>query len=114
MAAVLNERSFVPVLLPACTLLLEKHSGHCLYCFLAVGAGASREWFILPRHRISMAVCGWDKKDEATIDQWLAAKGFRTFMLPSQRAQFRNPVVDCVNGKLVIRSGKKKITALNT
>lgn len=114
MAAVLSKRSFVPVLLPACMLLLEKHSGHRLYCFLAVGAGASREWLVLPRHKIAEAFCGWSKKDEATIDGWLAADGFRAFMLPSQRARFKNPVVDCVNGKLVIRSGKKKITPLNT
>lgn len=112
MAPVLNDKSLVTVTLAACEALLKKHDNHTLYYFLEIGAGASCEWCILPQHEIVTFFQGWSGEDKATVNEWLAGGGFRAFMTPRQRARFNDPIVDCVDGKLVIRSGKKKTTLL--
>lgn len=109
MDPILNDKLLIPVTLPACEVLLKRHVGHCLHRFIGF---RDTTWIITPQHAIPVLPCGWDKEDQATIVKWLASDGFRVFMLSGQRVRFRNPVVDCVGGKLVIRSGKKKITPL--
>lgn len=111
MARSLNEGSLIPVTLRARVRLLEENNDHRLYRFLSVGAQPPA-WLMVPQHNVAASAHGWSEEDKAVIDQWLAADGFRAFMLPEQRARFRNPVIDHVGGKLVIRSGKKKVTPL--
>lgn len=122
-ARILSEKSLIPVTLPACEMLLEKHDNHTLYYFLEIGARthqcpahrdgkASREWLILPQHKVVTLFQGWNGENKRTINEWLAGDGFRAFMSPRQRAQFKDPVVDCLDGRLVIRSGKGKLTPL--
>lgn len=113
MSEKLSERLFVPVMIGACEVLLKKHRGHRLYSFLILGAGKGRRCVIVPQREVFVTPYGWNAEDKATIDKWLAAeKGFRAFMLPTIRPGFRNPVVDCREGKLVLRCGKRKIIPL--
>ncbi|OGZ08938.1 MAG: hypothetical protein A3D65_05615 [Candidatus Lloydbacteria bacterium RIFCSPHIGHO2_02_FULL_50_13] len=112
MAGTLNEKALISVTLRACTELLKRNKGHRLYYFLAIGAGKNCGWLILPQHPVRTLLHGWSEEDKVTIDGWLGSGGFRAFMLPDQRARFRKPVVDFADGKLFIRSGKKKITPL--
>lgn len=112
MARLLNKQSFVPVTLAACDVLLKENNQHRLYYFLAIGARDNCGWLILPQHEVATMFHGWSEEDKATIDEWLAADGFRAYMLPGQRSRFRNPVVDYKDGKLFIRSGKHKVTLL--
>jgi hypothetical protein len=114
MAGTLSEKLFIPVTLRACEVLLKRHNKHRLYTFLCVGSGKSRFWVILPQREIVATAHGWSEEDKATIDRWLAKTDcFHAFMLPRHQACFKNPHVDYVDGKLVIRSGKKKITPLD-
>ncbi|MEK7118421.1 MAG: hypothetical protein AAB869_02315, partial [Patescibacteria group bacterium] len=69
-------------------------------------------WFILPQHEVVTLFQGWSGEDRRTVNKWFTSDGFRAFMTPNQRAQFKDPVVDCIDGRLVILSGKKKITPL--
>jgi hypothetical protein len=108
----LNDNLLVSVTHSAVARLAEKYAEHRLYRFLTIGDGASLLWLVVPQQKVSVTLCGWSEEDKATIDAWLAGGERRAFMLPGHRARFRNPVVDCVDGKLVIRSGKKKITPL--
>lgn len=108
----LGDWSLVPVTLSACEALLQKNPGHRLYSFLDVEAKASTLWLLLPQHKIMTFFQCRSLEEKTAINGWIAMDGFRAFMHPDQRSCFRNPVVDYKDGKLFIRSGKKKITPL--
>ena len=73
------------------------------------GGGGSHARSFLP----SGCAQGWSIADKAQIDNWLAReRGFRVFMFPEHHAQFQDPLLDYVTGKLVLRSGGSNITAL--
>jgi hypothetical protein len=109
----LSDELLVPVLINACEALLKKHQGHRLYSFLTLGSGKSRRLVIVPQYAVVESSCNWSEEDKATIGKWLAAeKGFRVFMPPTIRSRYCNPVVDHVDGKLVLRTGKRKMIPL--
>lgn len=109
----LSDKLFVPVILRATVKLLYQHNNHRLFAFMAIGTGKSRRWVIFPQRAVVATPHGWSAEDKRTIDEWLAQEDrFHAFMLPNQLKQFKGPVVDILDGKLVIRSGKKKITPL--
>ncbi len=112
MGRLLSERSLVPVTLRACEVLLKKHDRRRLYYFIDVSGPDSSQWLILPQHEVRGHSHPWNDGEKAVINGWVASDGFRAFMLSNQRSRFRSPVVDLENGRLVIRSGKKKITPL--
>lgn len=113
MSGTLNEKLLVPVKILACEALLKKHNGHRLYSFLILGAGKSRRCVIAPQHAVSVTPYGWNAEDKAMIDTWLAAeKGFRAFLPPSLSAEFKEPLVDLIDGKLVMCSSEGNITPL--
>ena len=114
MTNVLSDWSLVPVTLAACEALLKKHNNHRLYYFLAIGEGKLRQWLILPQQRITTLFQGWYNEDATRVNARLDSEsGFRAFMSPEQCARHRNLLVDLHEGKLILRSGKRKITPLD-
>lgn len=109
MARTLGDHLFVPVLLPAAMVLIERFSGHRLYKFLG---SEEHGWRIVPHDAVGVVPNGWNDEDRALMNEWIVRQRFRAFMTPEQLACFCDPVVECENGKLVIRSGEKKIALL--
>lgn len=93
-------------------MLLARHEGRRLYYFLDVSTSRSPCWLILPQYEVRGHFHPWGDEEKELINGWLASDGFRAFMHPHQRARFRDPLVDLEAGRLIIRSGKKKITPL--
>ncbi len=112
MARNLSNASLVPVTLGACTVLLGKYRGHCLYQLHETKKSGKRLLMIAPQYKTSRLPPSSTQEDRAQIKKWLGPRGFRAFMLPRQRARFADPCVDAEGGKLVVRSGKKRITPL--
>lgn len=109
MSKTISDASLIPVTLPAAMILLERHPGRCLYRF---AEHWSKRWRIFPQYLPTPAHSLWSKEDHEQIEEWLGS-GFRAFMNQIERMQFEDPVVDAIDGKLVIRSGQGKITPLD-